>query len=100
MVSDLVSLRRDASRSSEFEVSFRDPLFPINCSLQFSEVFVNASASQYVCLKNECSQICFSHIRSVSRKKVKNAYILYTLTCIDHLSDGVPAQIPIQIKIF
>ena len=100
MVSDLVSLRRDASSSSALEVSFRDPLFPVNCSLQFNEVFVNSAASQYVCLKNECSQICLSHIVSVSRKRVKGAYILYTLTCADHMSDGIPAQIPVRIKIY
>ena len=94
----LSRLRDEAVGYNSFTTSFKNPLSPISMSLRFNQIFVNLSASPHVCLKNECSQICISHIKSVKRREHENIGITYILTCLDYTLSDDPAEQVIEIN--
>lgn len=94
----LSRLRDEAVGYNSFIAGFQNPLSPFSMSLQFDQIFVNLSASPYICLINKYSKICISHIKTVKRRERENTGITYILTCLDYTLSDDPAEHTIEIK--
>ena len=93
----LSTLRTEAAEYRSFIARFQNPLSPLSMSIRFDQLFVNLSASPYICLKNEYSQICISHIKSLKRRERESSGITYVLTCFDYSYSDDPMENVIEI---
>lgn len=94
----LSKLRDEATGYNNFVLGIKNPLSPVSMSLMFNQIFVNLSASPHICLKNEYSQICISHIKSVRRREHETLGVTYVLTCLDYTLGDDPAENVIEIN--
>lgn len=94
----ITEFRNIVAESGSVYLHIRNPLSPIDMTMRFDKAYVNTSASPYVCLSNEYSQITISHIKSIHRKKEEDAGIVFSLLCLDYANPSEPAEISLDLE--
>lgn len=79
----LAVFRNEVADCNRFVLTTKDAFSPIDVSVTFDSIHICVSASQYICLRNDCSQVVVKHIKSI-KPKGENAGMVYTITCSDY----------------
>lgn len=79
--------RSEVGRYSKFVLTYNDPLRPVSLSTQFDKIAVSISASPYVALRNETTQLCISHINRILKRKTTKGAQTYLFYCSDYSPD-------------
>lgn len=75
----------------KYTLSGDDPLIPISIAGEFDHIAVCISASPYIALRSNSSQICISHIDKIKRV-LEEGGKAYTIFCKDYSGSGAPAK--------
>lgn len=94
----ITEFRDIVAESGSVYIHIRNPLSPIDMTMRFDRAYVNTSASPYVCLSNEYSQVTISHIKSIHRKKEENVGIVFSLLCLDYANPHDPTEITLDLE--
>lgn len=92
------TFKNDISTYGSFRVTNGDPFFPLSINAMFDKIIVNNSASPYIILKNDCAELCISHVKSIQKQYENGKHVIYTLVCQDYSCSDDPFDIVLEIE--
>jgi len=93
----LAVFRNEVAGCDNFVMTMRDAFSPIDVSVTFNRIHICVSASQYICLKNDCSQVVIKHIKSIRKRARANEPTTYVITCNDYRSRDTDGLFEIEL---